>query len=86
MKRILFVTLITGFQNSLAQKVSKTSTLKITSNHVRMENYQKIKMQLFFFNENQLTLTSNSIIKEISKFPYEQLIINRAKNSFTQIT
>ena len=86
MKRILFVTLITGFQNSLAQKVSKTSTLKITSNHVRMENYQKIKMQLFFFNENQLTLTSNSIIKEVSKFPYEQLIINRAKNSFTQIT
>ena len=86
MKRILFVTLITGFQNSLAQKVSKTSTLKITSNHVRMENCQKIKMQLFFFNENQLTLTSNSIIKEVSKFPYEQLINNRAKNSFTQIT
>ena len=86
MKRYLFVLFLIVFQNGVAQKAGKTSTLKITysrsSNGKLLENQDAI---IIFSDENKTTLTSNSIIERTSKFPYEQIIIDRAKNSFTQI-
>ena len=86
MKKYLFVVFIIVFQNSVAQRVGKTTTWKVTysrsSNGKLLENQDAI---IVYSNENETTLTSNSIIEGTFKFPFEQTIINRAKNSFTQI-
>jgi len=84
MKQIIILAFILLFQNSQAQK--SQNAIKViysrTSNGKPIENQDLI---IVFSNEKQTTLTSNAIVSGNAKFPFEQWIIDRTKNSFRQI-
>ena len=84
MKHIIILAFILIFQNSQAQK--SQNSIKVTysrsSNGKPLENQDLI---IVLSNENQTTLTSKAIVNGNAKFPFEQWIIDRPKNSFRQI-
>jgi GLPGLI family protein len=86
MKRIVFLLFIIISQFSLAQKTVKTNSYKISysksSNGNLIENQDAI---VVFTNEDQTILTLNSIVNGSTTFPFEQTIINRTTNYYTQI-
>lgn len=86
MKRIVFLLFISITQCCLAQKTVKTNSYKISysksSNGKLVENQDAI---IIFINEDQTVLTLNSIVNGNATFPFEQTIINRATNYYTQI-
>ena len=85
MKRIVFLLFFIITQWSLAQKIVKSNSYKISysksSNGKLIENQDAI---IVFTNEDQTVLTLNSIVNGKTPFPYEQTIINRVTNNFTQ--
>ena len=84
MKQIIILVFILIFQNSQAQK--SQNSIKVT--YSRSSNGKPIENQdliIVLSNENQTTLTSKAIVNGNAKFPFEQWIIDRPKNSFRQI-
>lgn len=86
MKRIVFLLFFIITQCVLAQKTIKTNSYKISysksSNGNLIENQDAI---VVFTNEDQTILTLNSIVNGKTTFPFEQTIINRTTNYYTQI-
>ncbi len=86
MKRIVLLLFFIITQCVLAQKTVKTNSYKISysksSNGNLIENQDAI---IVFTNEDQTLLTLNSIVNGNTTLPFEQTIINRSTNYYTQI-